>query len=229
MLTPEDVLKNVRNARELYEVNQGTSRTDEEQNRRIDTKLSEFNRENGNSAKDTGDKHSQPGLDTTGTSSAATGTRPEPGKSGERDDSSPQTHKVKSTFDKFRMGFKKSLVTQVTSDKKDKPKTRVFTEVSVAKSRSKLIEALTWGSEHLDEFIQATTKGHETVSIWSSMTLEEIEIIADSMLSRAKVDSKAAYTVNKILDLYDRIKVHVIILPRVYETFMIYITRGVGL
>ena len=96
--------------------------------------------------------------------------------------------------------------------------------------RPKLIEYITWQSEHLDQFIIATTKGHDpTIEIWSDLTDEEIEVLADYLISRGRSDGTTAQAIRYAATILDRIKVAIIVLPRVYRTVNIYLARGLDI
>lgn len=92
--------------------------------------------------------------------------------------------------------------------------------------KEKLVEFFLWTSDHMDEAITATTRGHKPVEIWSSISKDEAELLADYMLNRAKSDPKMAKVVRQIVTFMDKIRVAVIILPRMYATAMYYLQEG---
>lgn len=136
-------------------------------------------------------------------------------------------YNVKSSFKPFAQAFKKD-----TPQKSETKKVRVAKTLSDAESmklRPKLVEILLWQSEHADQFIAATTKGHDTVVIWSNMDDAECEIIADFLIDRGKQHAGTATMVRNLSTLMRKIEVGLITLPRAYRTFMTYIERGFSL
>lgn len=111
-----------------------------------------------------------------------------------------------------------------TSAKKSEQRT--LTDAEVIKMRPKLIEYILWQSEHMDDFISATTRGHEAVEIWSNLDQDDAEIIADFLISRARVSVNAAIVVRTASGLMDKIKLGLIVGPRVFSTFRVYMERG---
>ena len=111
-----------------------------------------------------------------------------------------------------------------------KSASKVLSAAEASDIRPRLIEYLTWQSEHMDQFIIATTRGHDTtIVIWSDLDDAEIEIVADWLLNRARTDKATATAVRYAVTLLERIKVGIIILPRMYRTMMIYLQRGLDL
>lgn len=103
---------------------------------------------------------------------------------------------------------------------------RPLSDAEAMRLRPKLIEFMEWQTEHMDNFITATTKGHHPVEIWGTMDRGECEIIVDFMISMARVDVRAAVAVRYASVFIDRLKVGVIIAPRVYATLMVYMKQG---
>lgn len=111
-----------------------------------------------------------------------------------------------------------------------KGKYATMSEDEAEKLRPKLIMYITWQSEHLDQFIIATTKGHDpTIEIWSNMDEAEIEILADYLLLRSRRDPITAQAVRFAAEILERIKVGIIVLPRVYRTVTLYFARGLDI
>src|SRR6266571_6283605 len=103
-----------------------------------------------------------------------------------------------------------------------------LSDAEVIRLRPKLVEYLTWQTEHLDQFIIATSGGHDpTIEIWGTMSIDEMEILADFLLQMGKTDVKAATAVRYASVLMDRVKLGLIIVPRMYHTLAIYWQRGV--
>lgn len=102
-----------------------------------------------------------------------------------------------------------------------------LSDAEAIKLRPKLVEYIMWQTEHLDQFIIATTTGHDSsIEIWGDITVDECEILVDYLLSRGKVDIRTAQAVRYASTLIDRLKLGIIIAPRVYQSAMIYIKRG---
>jgi hypothetical protein len=109
-------------------------------------------------------------------------------------------------------------------------KYKTLSAEEASRLRPRLIEYITWQSEHLDSFIIATTKGHDpTIEIWGNMDEAEIEILTDYLLSRARHDPVTAQAVRFASEILDRIKVGIIVLPRVYRTVTLYFARGLDI
>lgn len=107
--------------------------------------------------------------------------------------------------------------------------TKLLTDVEIAKLKGKFLEMLTWQCEHMDQFLQATTKGHEEVVIWSDMESVEIEIFADFILSQGKTNRVAARYVRSMSTMMMRLKLSLISVPRAYKTIMLYWRRGISI
>jgi hypothetical protein len=109
------------------------------------------------------------------------------------------------------------------------PSGKRLSDVEAARVRPKLIEYLLWQTEHMDQLIIATTKGHQPVEIWSTIDKTDAEIIADFMIARGRQDVRAAQAVRYLSVFIDRLKLGLIILPRAYQTVMTYFARGIGI
>lgn len=132
---------------------------------------------------------------------------------------------IKDTAKQYSDALKKDTSKKSKSVAK-KTEQRTLTDAEVIKMRPKLIEYIIWQSEHMDDFISATTRGHETVEIWSNLDQDDAEIIADFLISRARVSVNTAVVVRTAAGLMDKIKLGLIIGPRVLSTFRIYMERG---
>lgn len=109
-------------------------------------------------------------------------------------------------------------------------KWRPLSDAEAAAIYPKLTQYIKWQSDHLDQFIIATTKGHDpTIEIWSDLDDAEIEILADYLISRGRRDGTTAQAVRYAAEILDRIKVAVIVLPRVYRTVNLYLARGLDI
>lgn len=124
--------------------------------------------------------------------------------------------------------YSDALKTQPKKSKQTAKKTdgRRLTDAEVIKMRPKLIDYIIWQSEHLDDFISATTRGHLPVEIWSDLDKDDAEIIADFFISQGRVNDRAAVAVRYAATMMDKIKLGIIIGPRMYRTMITYIERG---
>ena len=121
----------------------------------------------------------------------------------------------------------KKSTKSASKSKKDKPKVKLLTEAEVRLKRQELIDVLLWSSEHMDQIIIATTRDHvKTLIIWSDLDREEAAILADFLLNRSRVDTRAAAAVRGLLELQNKIKLGTILLPRIYRTASYYLSQG---
>lgn len=138
------------------------------------------------------------------------------------------TERLKTSLNPFyEVVEKRKKEAKKTSVKKTEYKK--LSDNEVLKLRPKTIDFIMWSSEHLDQFIQATTKGHMSVVIWSNLDKDDCEVLADYLISKGKTNEKTAQLVRNISELSDNIKRMVIVLPRTYQTALIYFKRGVSL
>ena len=131
--------------------------------------------------------------------------------------------KLKDTYQKYKQAL-------VEPDKKKPAKKiegRKLTDAEAIKLRPKLVEYVLWQSEHLDQHIIATTVGHDpTIEVWSDLTEDEAEILVDFIIARGKTDVRTANAVRYVSTFIDKIKVVLIVTPRMYKMAMVYWTRG---
>lgn len=140
------------------------------------------------------------------------------------------TEGIKNAFTPITSFVKKQNQDKQKDTKKDRRSDyKKLNDTEAIKIRPKLIEFFKWSSDHLDEFIQATTKGHQSVEIWSTLEEEEIEILVDFLIQRGKTNPETAQLVRNMSVLMDRIKLAVIIVPRMYQTALTYINRGISI
>lgn len=137
---------------------------------------------------------------------------------------------VKSKFKPYADAMRLALKSKEKSTDRTKPVShKVLTKQEVDSLRQKLIESLLWQSDHIDEFIVGTTKGHIPIIIWSDLDIKDATIIANFMLERAKSDKQMAYIVREMVSIKDKIQLALIVLPRVYRTLMVYLERGISI
>lgn len=136
--------------------------------------------------------------------------------------------KLKPYRDAIAQAFKKPKVDEgkkSTSGSKHKP----LSEQEARGYRENLIDVLLWQSEHMDNIITATTKGHQPVVIWSDIDRDDATTIADFLLEEGKKSTRAATLVRNMVDLRRRIQVGLITIPRAYKTMQVYFNRGLGI
>lgn len=106
---------------------------------------------------------------------------------------------------------------------------KVLTIAEVTKNRKDLVDLIIWSSDNLDNGISAITKGHRQVEIWSDLSYVDAEILADSFLQAGQKSEKAAAMVRKVMDIQKRIKVGVILAPRIYKSIIYTVLTGIDL
>src|SRR2546430_2610834 len=79
---------------------------------------------------------------------------------------------------------------------------------------------------YADELIYATHKAHKQVNIWSSIDDEELDILVDVWIARAKKSVKSANHVAGIINRHNELKIGLILAPRFYQTFRVYVDGG---
>lgn len=89
-----------------------------------------------------------------------------------------------------------------------------------------LIEALEEAAVQADRFISDTNRARTHVIIWSNMDEQEVETLADYMLSRGVQNKAAAAVVRGVVQVWSDIEVMVILGPRFWDTFMAYRNGG---
>lgn len=162
------------------------------------------------------------------------GTEPEPTYGSDSSVDQPVQPKrkrntVRETFEAYREAFKGDKKT-VESDKKKRPAGSKLSDAEAIRLRPKLVELVIWQTEHMDQFIIATTRGHNpNIIIWSNITPDEAEIIVDYLIARSKVDARFAVAIRQAATFMDRLRLALIIMPRMYATFMVYMQTGISI
>lgn len=133
---------------------------------------------------------------------------------------------IKGTYNRYKEAFRKENTGTTTATKK-KVEGRKLTDAEAIRARPKLVEFILWQSEHMDQFIIATTVGHDpTIEIWGDISKDEAEIIADFLISRGKTNVQTATAIRHAIVFIDRLRLGLIIGPRLYRTMMTYFERG---
>jgi hypothetical protein len=94
---------------------------------------------------------------------------------------------------------------------------RLFTQSEAEDELARLTEIYFRGSGLLDDILEIIVKDHEPVQIWQLGT-DEAEQLAFMHLERAKRDKEAARSARKLLEIYDRLYLWMIVIPRVQAT-----------
>lgn len=135
--------------------------------------------------------------------------------------------KVRQTFKPFEGIFSES--TTVKDKKQSVTKGRPLNETESLRLRPHVVDALMWQSTHLDELMTATLKTHPEVMIWGTMDEEDCEVLADLIISRAKVSPRAATYVRNLANFQKRIEAIIILAPRAYQSCMLYFHYGISI
>jgi hypothetical protein len=106
---------------------------------------------------------------------------------------------------------------------------KFLTIAEVSGNRGSLIKLVLWSSENLDAGISAITKGHAEVEIWSNIEYADAEILVDAALEMGQKSEKWATAVRQVIDYQKKIKVGVILAPRIYRSIVYTIVTGVDL
>jgi hypothetical protein len=94
---------------------------------------------------------------------------------------------------------------------------RLFTQAEADDELTRLTEIYFRGSGLLDDVLEIIVKDHEPVQIWQ-LGQDEAEQLAFMHLERAKRDKEAARSARKLLEIYDRLYLWMIVVPRVQAT-----------
>ncbi len=92
--------------------------------------------------------------------------------------------------------------------------------------RQPLIDALADYFKYGDELMSGTSANGVQAMIWSSIDDEELGILIDAWLARARVDSTAAYYAVAAVNNHYKLKIGLILAPRFYQTFKFYVDNG---
>ncbi len=92
--------------------------------------------------------------------------------------------------------------------------------------RQPLIDAIIDYFKYTDELMSGTSANGVQAQIWSTIDDEEIGILIDAWLARARVDERmAGYAVAAVNNHY-KLKIGLILAPRFYQTFRFYVDNG---
>lgn len=106
--------------------------------------------------------------------------------------------------------------------------TRKFlTLQEITHNKPLLIRTVMWTSEHLDYGIEAITKGHQSVEIWSNIEYDDAEILVDAFLEAGQKSERWASAVRQVMDYEKRIKLGTILIPRAVKSIVHLFTYGI--
>lgn len=105
-----------------------------------------------------------------------------------------------------------------SSSAKNEKKGKTLLDKEVEELREPLQEALRDDATYADQLLWWYSQDESKPQIWSNMDDEEIAILADLMLRRAKRNPEAAELVNKVIDGADYFSALVITIPRAIQT-----------
>lgn len=100
----------------------------------------------------------------------------------------------------------------------DAEKSKLFTKQEAEDEKERLTEIYFRGSGLLDDILEIVTKDHEPVQIWQ-LSEDEADTLASMHLVQAQRDKAAARAARKLLEIYDRIYVYMVVLPRVKASY----------
>lgn len=113
--------------------------------------------------------------------------------------------------------------------KAEKVVRKAFTETEARVLKPMLVSAMLDYFSYADELLYATIKGHPRVEIWSTIDDEECGILADALIARGKRSAAGAAQVQAMIDVHKNLKVGMILAPRFYQTFRVYVDNGIGI
>jgi hypothetical protein len=111
-------------------------------------------------------------------------------------------------------------------EKAEKAVRKAFTEAEAKAIKPMLVSAMMDYFSYADELLYATVKGHPRVEIWSSIDDEECGILADVLIARGKKSAAGAAQIQAMVDVHKNLKVGMILAPRFYQTFRLYMDNG---
>lgn len=114
----------------------------------------------------------------------------------------------------------------IGKDKAEKAVRKAFTEAEAKLIKPMLVSAMMDYFQYADELLYATVKGHPRVEIWSSIDAEECGILAEALIARGKKSAAGAAQIQAMVDVHKNLKVGLILAPRFYQTFRIYMDNG---
>jgi hypothetical protein len=113
-------------------------------------------------------------------------------------------------------------------DTKEKPgiRNKPLSQKEAEEIRQPLIDAMGDYFHYADELMTGTSANGAEAAIWGSIDDEEIGILIDAWLARARTDSRAAYFAVQAVNGHYKLKIGLILAPRFYQTFQFYVDNG---
>jgi hypothetical protein len=113
-------------------------------------------------------------------------------------------------------------------DTKEKPgiRNKPLSQKEADEIREPLISAMGDYFHYADELMTGTSANGAEAAIWGSIDDEEIGILIDAWLARARTDSRAAYFAVQAVNGHYKLKIGLILAPRFYQTFQFYVDNG---
>lgn len=101
--------------------------------------------------------------------------------------------------------------------KKEQSPVKLFTKEEAEREYDKIYDVYIRGSGILDDILEIIVKDHEPVQIWQ-LDDSEAEILARMHLDRAQHDEQAARSARKLIEIYERLYIYVLLYPRMKQT-----------
>ena len=111
----------------------------------------------------------------------------------------------------------KGITLQEPPKKAEKPPEKSLTAEESKEDHDKLLYLYIHGSSLLDDVLEIIVRDHEPCQIWA-LSPEEAELFVDIQLERARKSPKEAKVVRKLVALYDRLVLLMLVGPRLKAT-----------
>lgn len=131
---------------------------------------------------------------------------------------------VKQKIPRTNSTTKKSTLTKVAGVTR-----KLLTLQEMTHNRPILIKTVLWTSDHLDYGLEAITKGHRPVEIWSNLEYADAEILVDAFLEMGQKSERWAMAVRQVMDYEKRVQLGVILIPRAVKSIVHLFTYGIDI
>lgn len=142
---------------------------------------------------------------------------------------------VQQSGKRTRVSFLDGLLKKGTDRQKSLPAQKAITATrrfitlaEVAKYKPGMIRLIMFSSDHMDDGITAITKGHQPVSIWSTIETPDAEILADAFLEAGQKSAAIAEKVRWVMEWEKKVKVGIILAPRIYRSIVYTVITGIS-
>lgn len=112
----------------------------------------------------------------------------------------------------FKNPFRNAL-----GEKKDEEPAKPLTTKEADEKREKLLYLFLQGPKILDDILEIIVRDHEPVAIWQ-LAEDEAAMLVEMQLEQAKKDAAAARVVRKLVAVYDRMFLLMLVGPRLKAT-----------